>query len=76
MNKDKLRRFAYLKSLKKQTEIKIQLKNKNLDFSSRYSLQMKLNDLPKNSKKIRIRNRCILTGRSRGVLNLFNISRI
>ena len=32
--------------------------------------------LPKNSCYIRVKNRCILTGRSHGVHRLFKISRI
>lgn len=35
-----------------------------------------LNKLPKNSSKIRLRNRCQFTGRSRGVLSKFKMSRI
>ena len=35
-----------------------------------------LNKLPKNSSKIRLRNRCQLTGRSRGFLRKFKLSRL
>ena len=35
-----------------------------------------LNKLPKNSSKIRLRSRCQFTGRSRGVLSKFKMSRI
>ena len=37
---------------------------------------MKLEKFGKNTKRTRIRNRCILTGRSKGVVGLFNMSRI
>lgn len=36
----------------------------------------KLGKMPKNSSKIRLRNRCRFTGRSRGYLRKFNISRL
>jgi small subunit ribosomal protein S14 len=36
----------------------------------------KLNALPRNSCKNRIRNRCVLTGRPRGVYRKFGLSRI
>jgi len=36
----------------------------------------KLNALPKNSSKIRIRNRCVITGRPRGYYRKFGLSRI
>ena len=39
-------------------------------------LRLKLEKLPKNSNKIRIRNRCSLTGRPRGVYRKFGLSRI
>lgn len=35
-----------------------------------------LQKLPKNSNKIRLRNRCKLTGRPRGYMRQFGISRI
>lgn len=35
-----------------------------------------LNKMPKNSSKIRLRNRCQFTGRSRGFLRKFKLSRI
>ena len=35
-----------------------------------------LNKLPKNSSKIRLRNRCLRTGRCRGYLRKFKLSRL
>jgi small subunit ribosomal protein S14 len=35
-----------------------------------------LDKLPRNSSKTRIRNRCLLTGRPRGYLRAFGLSRI
>ena len=35
-----------------------------------------LDKLPKNSSKVRLRNRCALTGRGRGFVRQFGISRI
>lgn len=37
---------------------------------------IKLNKLPRNSNRNRIRNRCALTGRPRGVYRKFGLSRI
>jgi small subunit ribosomal protein S14 len=36
----------------------------------------KLQELPKNSTKVRKRNRCMLTGRPRGYMRQFGVSRI
>jgi small subunit ribosomal protein S14 len=35
-----------------------------------------LDDLPKNSSRVRLKNRCQLTGRPRGYIRYFGISRI
>lgn len=35
-----------------------------------------LNKMPKNSSRVRLRNRCQFTGRARGHLRLFNLSRL
>lgn len=45
------------------------------DFSERLELQRKLQKIPTNSAKTRLRNRCWKTGRSRGVFRDFGLSR-
>jgi small subunit ribosomal protein S14 len=56
------------------------LKETILDMSKsieeRLSAVDALNKMPKNSSKIRLRNRCQFTGRSRGFLRKFKISRL
>jgi len=49
---------------------------KNLSLEERFKAQMKLSKLPRNSSKIRIKNRCEITGRSHGVYRKLRISRI
>jgi len=56
--------------------LKKELANKDLAFEERVKIQMKLESLPRNSSKIRFRNRCFLSGRPRGVYSKFNLSRI
>ena len=41
----------------------------------RFEARLKLAEMPRNSAPSRIRNRCQLTGRSRGYLRKFNICR-
>ena len=60
----------------KRKKLKDIIKNKKLPLNERFAAQLKLSKLPKNSAKIRIRNRCALTGRSRGVYRKFKLSRI
>ena len=50
--------------------------NKKLPLEERFEAQQKLSKLPKNSAKIRIRNRCEITGRPHGVYRKLKISRI
>ena len=64
------------KFLKKREELKKIIKNKKLPLEERFNAQLKLAKLPRNSAKIRIRNRCEMTGRPRGVYRKFKISRI
>jgi small subunit ribosomal protein S14 len=50
--------------------------NKKLSFEERFKAQQKLSNLPRNSSKIRVKNRCEITGRSHGVYRKLRISRI
>lgn len=45
------------------------------NFNSKLELHSKLQKLPRNSSKTRIRNRCWKTGRPRGIFRDFGISR-
>ncbi len=45
------------------------------NFTSKIEIHSKLQQLPRNSAKTRIRNRCWKTGRPRGVFRDFGISR-
>ena len=42
----------------------------------RFTAQLKLAQLPRNSSPTRVRNRCALTGRPRGYYRKFKLSRI
>jgi small subunit ribosomal protein S14 len=45
------------------------------NFSSKMEIHSKIQQLPRNSAKTRIRNRCWKTGRPRGVFRDFGLSR-
>ena len=60
----------------KRAALKKIIKNKKLELSERFAAQLKLNKLPKNSAKIRVRNRCEVSGRPHGVYRKLKISRI
>ena len=65
-----------MKFADKRKKLKDIVMNKKLSLEERFKAQMKLSKLPKNSSKIRIRNRCEITGRSHGVYRKLKISRI
>ena len=64
------------KFLKKRQELKKIIKNRKLPLDERFQAQLKLAKLPRNSARIRIRNRCEITGRPHGVYRKLKISRI
>lgn len=61
---------------KKRKSLKNMVMKKDLPIEERIKIQDKLNNLPRNSSSIRYRNRCKLTGRTRGVYRKFGLSRI
>ena len=60
----------------KRKELLEQINNTDLSFDERQKFRLKLEKLPKNSSRIRVRNRCNVTGRPRGVYRKFGLSRI
>ena len=70
------RRNIVKKFNEKRQSLKKQIMKKNLSIEERFKIQSKLNELPRDSSKIRVRNRCKLTGRTRGVYRKFGLSRI
>ena len=64
------------KFLKKRATLKKIIKNKKLPLAERFAAQLKIAKLPRNSAKTRVRNRCEITGRPRGVYRKLRISRI
>ena len=72
-----LKRIKLVKKYsKKRMELKKIINNKKLPLDERFKAQLKLAKLPRNSSKIRIRNRCEITGRPHGVYRKLKISRI
>jgi|TARA_B100001964_G_scaffold84107_1_gene94935 small subunit ribosomal protein S14 len=60
----------------KRQSLKKEIMKKNISIEERFKIQSKLNELPRDSSKVRVRNRCKLTGRTRGVYRKFGLSRI
>lgn len=73
---DRFRRQLVAYYEKKRRKYKAQAQNDRLRIEERNQGWKKLRSLPRNSRRVRIRNRCIFTGRRRAVLRTFRISRI
>ena len=65
-----------LQYFEKRKKLLEQIYNPELSFEERQAFRLKLEKLPKNSSRIRVRNRCNVTGRPRGVYRKFGLSRI
>ena len=60
----------------KRAELKATLLNPATTDEEFFAAQKKLQKLPKNSSPVRIRNRCLLSGRPRGFNRKFGVPRI
>ena len=76
INKNNKRIKLSDKYFKKRQTLKKIVMNKKLSLEERFKAQQKLSKLPRNSAKIRVRNRCQITGRPHGVYRKLKISRI
>ena len=56
-----------------RAELKALIKNPDTSYDDREAAVAKLDNLPKSSSRIRIRNRCFKTGRPRGVIRRFKL---
>ena len=72
-----LKRIKMVKRFeKKRKALKKIIMNKKLELAERFAAQLKLDKLPKNSSRVRIRNRCGVSGRPHGYYRKLKISRI
>jgi small subunit ribosomal protein S14 len=51
------------------------IENSKVSDEDRYAARLKLQMLPRNANPTRLRNRCALTGRPRGVFSKFGLGR-
>jgi small subunit ribosomal protein S14 len=76
VERNKRRRRMVKQFAGKRAKLKEVTKDQSRPMEERFAAQMKLSELPRNSSKVRIRNRCELTGRPRAFYRKFKLSRI
>ena len=76
INKNNRRIKLSDKYYKKRLNLKKIIMDKKLSLEERFKAQQKLSKLPRNSAKVRVMNRCQITGRPHGVYRKLKISRI
>lgn len=80
------KKSVYHRNLKRIYEVKVyrerrmklkkQIKDQSLTGQQRFAAVLEIQKLPKNASPVRVRNRCYLSGRARGIMPKFGLSRI
>lgn len=76
INREQKRRDTVEKFAAKRAELMAIITNVKLSEEEHFAARQKLQALPRNSSPVRLRNRCALTGRPRGVFSKFGLGRI
>jgi len=76
IEKNKRRERLVARYARKRAELKAIADDEARAPEERFAARLKLAKLPRNSSKVRIRNRCDFSGRPRGVYRKFKLSRL
>ncbi len=75
INREQKRRKTVAKFQAKRTALREAVNDAQLSDEDRAEARAKLQQLPRNASPVRLRNRCRLTGRPRGVFRKFGLGR-
>jgi small subunit ribosomal protein S14 len=75
INRDLKRAALVRKYAKKRAELQAIIADQSRSEEDRYQARLKLQQLPRNANPTRLRNRCEVTGRPRGVYSKFGLGR-
>lgn len=75
INREEKRRRLVQKYAEKRAKLKAIIRDPARSEEERMSARLKLQALPRNASPTRLRNRCKLTGRPRGVFRKFGLCR-
>ena len=75
INREEKRRALVAKFANKREALLKVINDNSLSDAEHYEARLKLQSLPRNANPTRLRNRCQLTGRPRGVFRKFGLCR-
>jgi small subunit ribosomal protein S14 len=75
INRNEKRKKLVAKYSKKRAALQSIIDDSKATDEARYEARLKIQAIPRNANKTRIRNRCSLTGRPRGVYAKFGLGR-
>lgn len=75
MEREKKRERMVARYAKRRAELRAILRDRSVSDDERWDAQLKFQALPRNSSAVRLRRRCALTGRPRGVYRRFGLGR-
>jgi len=75
INRQYKREKLVAKFAKRREALVAIIENSKVSDEDRFAARLKLQQLPRNANPTRLRNRCALTGRPRGVFSKFGLGR-
>ena len=75
INRQQKREKLVAKYAKKRAALEAIIDNARVSDDDRFAARLKLQQLPRNANPTRLRNRCAITGRPRGVFRKFGLGR-
>ncbi|MBV8465678.1 MAG: 30S ribosomal protein S14 [Burkholderiales bacterium] len=75
INRQEKREKLVAKYAAKREQLMAIINDQNLSDEERFAARLKLQALPRNANPTRLRNRCSVTGRPRGVFRKFGLGR-
>lgn len=76
VEKNKRRRKLVAAQAGKRAKLKAIIQSRDLPIEERFKATLKLAEMPRNGSKVRIRNRCEVTGRPRAFYRKLKMSRV
>jgi small subunit ribosomal protein S14 len=76
IEKNERRRRMTKNKAGKRAKLKAIVMDKKVSIEDRFNAVLKMSELPRNSAKERIRNRCLISGRPRAVYRKLGMSRL